>query len=487
MVADTAAASPGSSLGSPDVVDPPQGVRSAEPSRGSSVQSLPPGPPPGLEELSSLPAGPVQWLQEAREAAVSNASRVFEEKTAEMWRWAAARMQQLEEQHAKSTRLLEEELRACQAKNQLLEEQKAQLQRGVTALQKRMADAEAKICMGSAFSHGVAFEPAGRPGPFSVLGLISGAADVAKYPTLPSFPKLEPLQPIACEEGEDSDSEGVQSPPPGAPASAPAAALPRSVPEETAAPLLLSELVGPCSPQRSPQLRPAPGPANTPCMTRPNAVQRAATPRRSTTTPQQALTTPPRTPQMQGTPKAKTGALTPMKSPVVPASPFVICEDGGCLFGFMLRLADGVDLGLDLVHHDGGDGALHVLGVKPGGAIDSWNRQCVGGPSAGKAVAPGDRVIGVNAAREPQAMLQECREKKMLRFAVVRGQPDCDGIPGQWAVREAQGGHSDFKASAGGLRELPAPPPWVERSPPRSSALRADAFVFVPSSSASAA
>jgi len=131
--------------------------------------------------------------------------------------------------------------------------------------------------------------------------------------------------------------------------------------------------------------------------------------------------------------------------------------------------------------------ALCVTDVKPGGAIDSWNRQCVGGPSAGKAVNPGDKVVAVNGVTEPQAMLQELHERRMLGLAVVRGDPDCD-IPSQWtahfAARDARPNFHDAtkqlqaKPWALGAWQAPAP----ERAPPRSPALRADAFEFVPSS-----
>lgn len=189
------------------------------------------------------------------------------------------------------------------------------------------------------------------------------------------------------------------------------------------------------------------------------------------------------------------GSLTPMKSPAVPASPFVICEGGGCAFGFMLRLADGVELGLEMVRGTG-DGALHVKAIKPGGAIEAWNRQCVGGPSAGKAVAPGDRIVAVNGASEPEAMLAECQQKQMLRLSVVRGETDCD-MPALWAGHTGAGsglgkGRQSLLAPPGTLASAaPAPPSPVpamaEREPPRSPCLRADACEFVPAVAATPA
>jgi hypothetical protein len=112
-----------------------------------------------------------------------------------------------------------------------------------------------------------------------------------------------------------------------------------------------------------------------------------------------------------------------MKSPAVPQSPFVICESGGTIFGFTIRKADDCSLGLDVNHTDMGN-FLQVTGVKPGGAMQAWNKLCVGGPGAGKAVKPGDRIVKVNDATTPTEMLRECREQKLLRFMVQREEVD---------------------------------------------------------------
>jgi len=192
--------------------------------------------------------------------------------------------------------------------------------------------------------------------------------------------------------------------------------------------LSLSELVGLNSPQPTQQREAGRFEFLSPKPQTPLTYRLALTPQRSGTPRQMAQVppTPPRTPQQLRTPGRKIG--TPLKSPAVPQSPFVICESGGCAFGFMLRLADGIEVGLDVDVCD----ALHVNRIKPGGAIEAWNRQCVGGPSAGKAVMPGDKIVMVNGLTNPEAMLSECREKQMLRLTVVRGEPDCD-IPGLWS------------------------------------------------------
>jgi len=134
--------------------------------------------------------------------------------------------------------------------------------------------------------------------------------------------------------------------------------------------------------------------------------------------------TPKRTPS-----RLKNGRLTPgMKSPAVTPSPFVICETGGTIFGFTIRKADDCSLGLDVNHNDCGN-YLEVTGVKSGGAMQAWNKLCVGGPAAGKALMPGDRVVKVNAATTAREMLQECTDKKLLAFTVQRGEVDDDFDP----------------------------------------------------------
>lgn len=61
--------------------------------------------------------------------------------------------------------------------------------------------------------------------------------------------------------------------------------------------------------------------------------------------------------------------------------------------------------------------------------MQAWNKQCVGGPAAGKAVVAGDKIVKVNGAITAPAMLQECREQKLLKFTVQRGEVDDDFDP----------------------------------------------------------
>jgi hypothetical protein len=92
------------------------------------------------------------------------------------------------------------------------------------------------------------------------------------------------------------------------------------------------------------------------------------------------------------------------------------------MFSFTLRKADGTDLGLNVSHHED-DKALRVEGVRPEGAVEAWNRQCVGSTASEKAVLPGDRIVSVNGVvNDPAKMLEECRDRQLLKITVVRGE-----------------------------------------------------------------
>lgn len=98
------------------------------------------------------------------------------------------------------------------------------------------------------------------------------------------------------------------------------------------------------------------------------------------------------------------------------------------MFEFTLRLAEDFVVGINVEHSDE-QPSLKVIGIVPGGAMEAWNRQCTGGPSAGKEVMSGDYIVKVNTCDKPQDMLTECRERKLLRFTVTRGEIDTDIDP----------------------------------------------------------
>jgi len=89
-------------------------------------------------------------------------------------------------------------------------------------------------------------------------------------------------------------------------------------------------------------------------------------------------------------------------------------------FSFTLRKADGADLGLNVSHHEH-DQVLRVEGVRSEGAVEAWNRQCASSAFAEKAVLAGDTITSVNDIMfDPKKMLEECRDRQLLKLTVVR-------------------------------------------------------------------
>eukprot|EP00437_Effrenium_voratum_P013689 CAMPEP_0181446360 /NCGR_PEP_ID=MMETSP1110-20121109/26063_1 /TAXON_ID=174948 /ORGANISM="Symbiodinium sp., Strain CCMP421" /LENGTH=397 /DNA_ID=CAMNT_0023570433 /DNA_START=45 /DNA_END=1238 /DNA_ORIENTATION=+ len=141
------------------------------------------------------------------------------------------------------------------------------------------------------------------------------------------------------------------------------------------------------------------------------------------------------------------GQATPQRTPVslmqslieMP-SPFTVNGRAGAgmvggngIFSFTLRKADGTELGLN-VSHSNDDRVLCVEGIRPGGAVEAWNRQCLGPGSTftEKAVFQGDRIISVNQiCYDPNKMLQECKEKQLLKLTIARGNVSLPSAPAQ--------------------------------------------------------
>lgn len=154
-----------------------------------------------------------------------------------------------------------------------------------------------------------------------------------------------------------------------------------------------------------------------------------------------------------------------LKSPAVPPSPFTICEGGGVIFGFQLRRADGVPLGIDyeLVSSPDEVDSIVVTGIQSGSAIEAWNKQCTGGPGAGKAVMPGDKITSVNCRTEVLDMIPELESRTLLKIMITRDEPDLKAMGGE-------DGH-DAPRSLTTISELDMSRPLT---------MRADACPFVP-------
>jgi len=125
------------------------------------------------------------------------------------------------------------------------------------------------------------------------------------------------------------------------------------------------------------------------------------------------------------TPLSLAEALGPgsSPSPSVPVSLMgSLAASSQHIFSFTLRKADGTDLGLNVSHHED-DKALRVEGVRPEGAVEAWNRACMGSTQSEKSVLPGDRIVSVNGViNNPVKMLEECRDRQLLKLTVVRGE-----------------------------------------------------------------
>jgi hypothetical protein len=125
------------------------------------------------------------------------------------------------------------------------------------------------------------------------------------------------------------------------------------------------------------------------------------------------------TPQRQ--PLSLASTLTPPSTP----GEFVLPDPSAPVkFSFTLRKADGADLGLNVSHQDT-DCMLRVEGVRPEGAVDAWNRQCASSQSApqmlSKEVRSGDYIVSVNnVSGDPVKMLEECRDKQLLKLCIER-------------------------------------------------------------------
>jgi len=114
-----------------------------------------------------------------------------------------------------------------------------------------------------------------------------------------------------------------------------------------------------------------------------------------------------------------TGSETPSPNPmaVAAASAAAASSQAPC-FSLTLRRADNVPLGLDVVGDPNSD-ALLVEGIRLGGAVEAWNRQCHGDS---REIRRGDRIIMINGVKDADSMKEECLNKHLLRMSVVRGE-----------------------------------------------------------------
>lgn len=129
------------------------------------------------------------------------------------------------------------------------------------------------------------------------------------------------------------------------------------------------------------------------------------------------------------TPLSLSSSLTGTNTNGEADSPSSMYPTGAPSFTFTIRKADGLDLGLNILHHEL-DQILRIEGVRPDGAVDAWNRQCASGTAADKMVCPGDAIVAVNdITGNPDMMLEECRNKQLLRITIARGDSTLAALP----------------------------------------------------------
>jgi hypothetical protein len=119
----------------------------------------------------------------------------------------------------------------------------------------------------------------------------------------------------------------------------------------------------------------------------------------------------------------------------------------------------------------------------PCGAADAWNRQCAGTVFAEKSLMPGDRIVSINGVTgDPNRMLEECRERRLLKLMVSRStQAPLPASPTFTAVG------SNAETNATPLTEFASAADFVAPAQAPRPGLRADAAEFVPFASAEVA
>ena len=94
-------------------------------------------------------------------------------------------------------------------------------------------------------------------------------------------------------------------------------------------------------------------------------------------------------------------------------------SDGSYVFDFTFRKDALCQVTGLIVGHSDGDRCLTIVVVDPRGPVAAWNSAC---EAAGRfeTVREGDKILQVNDASRPDAMLRECSEGAVLHFTLAR-------------------------------------------------------------------
>eukprot|EP00931_Biecheleriopsis_adriatica_P102242 TRINITY_DN77237_c0_g1_i1.p1 TRINITY_DN77237_c0_g1~~TRINITY_DN77237_c0_g1_i1.p1 ORF type:complete len:378 (+),score=77.01 TRINITY_DN77237_c0_g1_i1:88-1221(+) len=346
--------------------------------------------PPGLEFRAASSVGSdakpgTKSEEEMKQELVKEVTAACKEhvewKTAaaveQLWQRGQKAMQYMQQQHQAQTEQLQSQLAACAESYQNLERENAVLRQGVEALMKQLTVLLANQHGGVASSP--YFPPAAQA--LRTPPAEAPPAAPAGFPTVAAAPVQTPrAEPPAARSG-GGDGEDFHTPVGGSPAQGVAAS-------STAA---LEELVS--IPASLPQDRSSYS-AVTPVASSADAADAASS---SGGTGCEPLSVPPSEPPPP--PRAE-GPSSQLPT-----------------FCLTLRRADTVPVGLDV---QGEDKCLLVERVRPGGAVEAWNRQC---PGDLREIRAGDRIVMINGFEDPEGMRQECLTKHLLKMTVQRGTP----------------------------------------------------------------
>lgn len=371
-----------------------------------SVEVQAPPAPPGLESVngcrgpsplitSGSPApGPIgppkpEGLKEELVREVTSAVREhIEQKTTDavdtLWQKGQRAMQNLQQQQLKQTAQLQSQLVACAEAHQQLQRENAMLRSGLEALMKHLTlvfgPPPHMVMPPATMPPGV---PSGAPPPRTPTSAASAAS------ASPFFPQTSASA---------------------SPKTAPTTQCPQDAPA--------SKTSG------EPSIEDFHTPAGSPLRGAPSAAEELG----AGPSPVPALAAVPPFSVAPGSSSGGTGAdvASPPAAVLLPAGAVsaaislpteaVSTPTQALTFSLTLRRADNVPLGLDVIGEKDQEFLL-VEGVRIGGAVEAWNRQCHGDA---REIRKGDRIIMINGAKDAESMREECLKKHLLRMSVIR-------------------------------------------------------------------
>lgn len=127
---------------------------------------------------------------------------------------------------------------------------------------------------------------------------------------------------------------------------------------------------------------------------------------------------------------------TDLAASAPPAAPAAAAVASPTVYSFTitLRRADTIPLGLD-VRGDTDGKCLMVEAVRPGGAVEAWNRLSIGDM---RDIKGGDLIISINGVADADSMREECLNKHLLRMTVARCGPGPAAAPRGGAAMRAE-------------------------------------------------